>query len=344
MTQSTNEPDNRRHRMTVQHATPERKLIEEMLTEVQRSADRLIELPIEIPGFPEPFMLTAEREMGGDRPIWTLLSGQGAGRTEHWSYTFSDTDMIHEILSLSLSTPPAATGSGVEAKSMVDVKDSLLDPLPFLEKNQPNILLGHILVDSGIIPEPVLDAALNLQELARSGELDGDEATETLRTMHVHGVDLQEAVASIKSKRQKKATPDAVDLLQKAGYVNEQDISKAKTVVEQLRKAGLDTAQGAELAKSLIDLLKISGLIGDQDLKRSAVAAADYPLDMCKALLSSGAVDSLTFEVASRFIKHVRRGQFKQEQAIIALHYCQRCRTGFEETVHAMGWQVPSEF
>ncbi len=342
MTQSTNESDSRRLRMTVQRSIPERKLIDDMLLEVQRSADKLVELPIEMSGSAELFMLTAEREMGGDRPIWVLYSGQGATRTEHWSYTLSDTDMIYEILSLSLATPPPAAATGEAAK--FDGQDGLMDPLPFLEKNQPNILLGHILVDSGIIPEPVLDAALSLQELAKSGELDADEATETLRVMHAQGLDLMDAVASIKSKRQKKAPPDAVDILQKAGFVNEQDISKARTVVDQLRKAGLDTAQGAETAKALIDLLKLSGLIADEDIKRSAVAASNHPLDICKALLSSGAIDSLTLEVASRFVKHVRGGQFKQEQAVIALHYSQRCRTGFEETVHAMGWQIPVEF
>lgn len=371
------ESTSNRVRLPVQTSTAPKKVLDEMLSEVLKNPARLMELPFEIPGSAEPLRLTVEMELGGERPIWNFYAGEGANTRTLWTYALRDTDMISEVLSLSVSSPapassqPAAAASTgwpdsirsqaapppvkesppagqpaaaySQAKPVEQVSASIAEPKPFLETNQPNIMLGHILVDSGLIPEPVLDAALSLQEMVRQGGLTPDEATDALRKLHSKGVDLQDVVAEVRRKRHEKPPADAVDLLRKSGLVSEQDIIKAKLVVEQLRKAGLDSAQGGDIAKVLLDLLRLAGFVSDDDIRRASTAGSNRPPDICKALLSSGTIDALSFEVASRFVKHVRHGTFKQEQAVIALHYSQRMRTGFEETVHSMGWKVPIE-
>jgi len=377
------EPEGGRLRFPVQTAAPPKKVLDEMLAECLRDKNRLIELPIEIPRFPEPFRLTVEIELNGERAIWNLYAGEGAANRTLWTYALRDTDMIAEVLSLSVTTPPPPAGdtplqsSGPPADSAFTsggwpdaiksqpapapaqesapprqqapaatqgkVKESAAAPQPYPDQNQPNIMLGHILVDSGLIPEPILDAALSLQEMVRQSTLTPDEATDALRKMHARGADLQEVVAEIKKRRQEKPPADAVDLLRQSGLVSDQDIVKARQVMEQLRKAGLDSAQSNENGQILLDLLRLAGFISDEDIRRAATHSSNRPPDILKTLLSSGSIDSLSFEVASRFVKHVRLGNFRQDQAVIALHYSQRMRTNFQDTVHSMGWTVPAE-
>lgn len=381
MSQPKKEAESPRHRMPTQADIPAKRAVDLMLAECQNSPGLLVELPIELAGAAEPFCLTVELEPTGNRPVWTLYVGAGSQSRSVWTYMIKDTDMISEVLSLSLDSgaPPMPPAEGAPAAQPVpastrseqagldrswdtpgDASASFvagIDLSPGRSAYQspaesapaagsgdgPNILLGHILVDSGMIPEPVLDAALTLQEMVRQKTLTPDEATEALRKVHSRGSDLRDVVAEIKHERQQKPPADAMQLLREAGLVSEQDILKARQVVEQLRKAGLDSPHAIDNAKTLLDLLRLAGFISDEDIRRAATTITSRPTDICKALLNAGTIDSLAFDVASRFVKHVRLGTFKQEQAIIALHYSQRCRTDFEETVHSLGWQVPIE-
>lgn len=364
-----------RERLPVKKYCPPQDVVHDMWLRARKAPGRLIELPIEVDDC-EPLCLTVETDDQGERPQWNLYAGVGASRVL-WNYLLSDTEMIHEILTLSVSSvgpvvkePPAPA---VEQKSEPgeparDVQAAGHDPAAkatsghgpavtpasaakskselesYAQKNTPNVLLGHILVDSGLIPEPMLDATLSLQEMVRQSKLTPDEATDVLRKLHSRGPSaLDDVIAEIKRKRLDEPPTDAVNLLKQAGFVSDADIIKAKHIVEQLRKAGLETSQGDEIAKSLVDLLKVGGLVTDDDVRKAVTVSSSKPIDICKALLSSGAIDALCFDVASRFVKHLRRGTFKQEQAIIALHYSQRSRTGFEETVHSLGWKVPIE-
>ncbi len=348
-----------RHRLPAQSSAPSKKLLDEMLAECLQSSGELIELPVKVPDSLELLRLTVELEPGGVRAVWTLYAGEGESSRSLWKYAIRDTDMIAEVLSLSMSAktlaepaqlPPAAEPTAKVTSGQQDsvptgelVSSTAALHEPYSQTDMPNILLGHILVDSGLIPEPVLDAALSLQEMVRQNSLSAAEATDALRKVYSRGADLQEVISEIKRKRGGELSPNAVDLLRQAGFINEQDIAKAKHVVELLRKAGFDSPKANDNAQTLLDLLRLSGLIRDEDIRQAATSASNRPTDICKALLSADKVELLSFEVAARFVKHVRLGTFKQEQAVIALHYSQRCRTGFEETVHSLGWQVPLE-
>lgn len=379
-----------RERLTVQTAAPPRDLIYDMWWRAQRAPGRLIELPFDVPGC-QPMTLTVETNVDGERPQWTCYAGDGV----LWSYVLSDTEMIWEIITLSitpsessiadaskplptrpasptkLSDPPAAAPAAASGSSAAPSpaaakernpsqssaapakqaekpkeKSKSVEPVSYVQQGVPNLMLGRILVESGLIPKDVLEAALNLQDLVRKSGLTPIEATDVLRKVQTQGKKVEQVIAELKGQEYVEPEPpksDAVDLLKQAGFVSEQDIIKAKHVIVQLRKAGLDSPQGAETAKALLDLLRLAGFITDEDIRRASASSSNNPTEICKSLLSSGTIDALSFEVASRFVKHVRRSTFKQEQAIIALHYSQRSRTGFEETVHALGWKVPIE-
>ncbi len=371
-----------RERLTVQTAAPPQDLIYDMWWRAQRAPGRLIELPFDVPGC-QTMTLTVETNIDGERPQWTFYSGDGV----LWSYVLSDTEMIWEILTLSITpaggqsssrepsaplptkpitpakvsaTPAAAPAkesrsSAPEPAAAPPTKPAAakpkesgknVSPVSYIQQGVPNLMLGRILVDSGLIPKDVLEAALNLQELVRKSGLTPVEATDVLRKVQTQGKKIEQVIAELKGQEYSVPEPpksDAVDLLKQAGFVSEQDIIKAKHVAVQLQKAGLDSPKGAETAKSLLELLRLAGFITDDDIRKASASSSNNPTEICKALLSSGAIDALSFEVASRFVKHVRRQTFKQEQAIIALHYSQRSRTGFEETVHALGWKVPIE-
>ncbi|HMO21862.1 MAG TPA: hypothetical protein PKC98_12950, partial [Candidatus Melainabacteria bacterium] len=64
-------------------------------------------------------------------------------------------------------------------------------------KDQPNVRLGQFLVEAGIVPQATVDAALQLQDLVRSGSLPTAKAAEAVRRAHVRGGQVDPALTSI---------------------------------------------------------------------------------------------------------------------------------------------------
>lgn len=121
-------------------------------------------------------------------------------------------------------------------------------------KERPNLLLGRLLVESGAIPDGLLDAALKLQEMVRTESLTPDQSIDAMRR------------AYHRTAAERKAdTGDASDssegrlvseLLYEAGIINRDDIEAA---------CRLKAQRGKEL-----EILRSSGKI-DKRLEEAAI-------------------------------------------------------------------------
>src|SRR5262249_5312475 len=131
--------------------------------------------------------------------------------------------------------------------------------------------LGYLLVGAGIIPEPVIDAALKVQEMVRNEELTAEQAVDTLRRTYqrsLGGADKPAPKAEAKpqpkaeppekpkpqpapAKPQAQQQPKPAPLPSTASSGARTDYSEAKQVCEFLRQAGLVSSEDVEAASRL---------------------------------------------------------------------------------------------
>jgi hypothetical protein len=84
---------------------------------------------------------------------------------------------------------PSATDWPETAKPAPSGYFENLSPVDFdLLKKQSNILLGRMLVESGLISEPMLDEALKFQEMVRNDSISAIQACEALRKAYARSV------------------------------------------------------------------------------------------------------------------------------------------------------------
>jgi hypothetical protein len=201
--------------------------------------------------------------------------------------------------------PPAAP-----AKMQIDYN---------LVSKRAKVQLGKLLLESTLISETTLDAALKLQTLVEEGLCTPDLAAKGLFKFHTKGQAIGEYLTDF----------DAVVLppVQKrlGGKVD----------------ANAVRSHSSGQAKAAFDLLIKAGLLTDADINAAAAARAKVGGDMAQLLQSAGKLDKITFESAVTCLPMIREGFLKLEQCIIALNYCNRSRVDFDTALDEMGWQNP---
>jgi len=88
--------------------------------------------------------------------------------------------------------------------------------------------LGEVLVQSGFITRPILDAALKFQEMVANGTLNPLQAADALGQVQMKGVSIAQAVAELGMlKGEAHEVIRLGELLKLAGFVTQTDIQKA---------------------------------------------------------------------------------------------------------------------
>jgi hypothetical protein len=95
-----------------------------------------------------------------------------------------------------------------------------------------------------------------------------------------------------------------------------------------------------DAARKVVDLLLRSGLIGEDDVKIAAGVKAKHGGDSGEILVSAGQIDQVTLKAARRCQEFIDQGRLKFEQAIIALHYCQRMRSELDEALRELAIDI----
>lgn len=199
-----------------------------------------------------------------------------------------------------------------------------------LATKRAKIQLGHLLKESRLIEECMLDAALKLQELVEQGVLEPEEAPHALHQYFKKGQAIGEFLSALDKEELKKVLREAA---QKTATAKPQPGSP------QQQPAGKPAASGAN--KAAIELLQKAAIITESDVKAAVEVRQKIGGDLINLLSSANKLDRQTYDAAVVCLPLIREGLMKLEQCVIALQYCSRSRVDFDTALDEMGWQNP---
>lgn len=188
------------------------------------------------------------------------------------------------------------------------------------------IKLGEILVLSGFLSQEILMTALEvgLIENLPLGQILVDRQIVTKATLE-HALTLQNVVEL------GQLTPvQAADVL-KLAITNNIGISQA---VAELGYYGPQKHETVRLG----ELLKLAGLMTENDIQEALRLSTVNENLLGKILVATGQLDELILHASLHCQFMLREGFLKEEQAVIALNYCNRMRCSFNEALNELGW------
>ncbi|MBK9143629.1 MAG: hypothetical protein IPM23_14090 [Candidatus Melainabacteria bacterium] len=216
-------------------------------------------------------------------------------------------------------------------------------PIPLdyhLLDKRPNLLLGVMLKDAGLISEPTLEAALKLQEMIREERMSPDMAPDVLRRLHKHGGNIDQHLMpedTAMDKKPQKARPQPV----KEAPKKPDDKKPAAAPAPSGVSPSSTSPPGKRNLKPAFDLIQEAGILSDDDIKDALEVRKKHGGDLVVILEAANKLNRKTVDAAFICLPLIREGLMKKEQCIIALNYCSRMRVGFDEALDEMGWQNP---
>lgn len=163
------------------------------------------------------------------------------------------------------------------------------------------VFLGDVFVESGLVKQHVVDAAIEIQEMLDNGTLTQPQASEALLLVRKDHVPLYQAVAEVAVFRQRK--------------------NKAVNLMEILTSSGQVT------------LINIPGEIQER-LELNYNQAAD----VCKLLLQHELVDEKALYAALRAVYLIDEKIINLQQSIMALDFSLRAGLTLDEAIYQLGW------
>ncbi|MBI1270972.1 hypothetical protein GC174_11120 [bacterium] len=229
-------------------------------------------------------------------------------------------------------------------------------------KDQPNVRLGQFLVEAGIVPQATVDAALQLQDLVRSGSLPTAKAAEAVRRAHVRGGQVDPALTSINPSNEASAVvaPPLGQILVEAAILRGPVLKTALNLQQSVRderinkdeaidqlcvevfgvsaKKGSGDSETKESTKA-VELLKSAGLLSDFDLDTASKVKDKHGGRLVNILQRAGKLDAMTVEAALQCVRLMKEDKLNLDKAAIALHYCQRSRVSLDDALDELGWK-----
>lgn len=218
--------------------------------------------------------------------------------------------------------------------------DSPRIPLDYhLLDKRPNMLLGSMLQEAGLISEPTLEAALKLQELIRDEKIPPERAPAILKRLHSMGGNIDQYLTPDDTIAERRRSSEKVQkpAAQRPGGGGGGP-SGAPAGASGAPAPGPD---GKRNLKPAFDLLQKAGILSEDDIQDALAVRKKHGGDLVGILEAAGKVNRKTVDAAFICLPLVREGLLKMEQCIIALNYCSRMRVGFDEALDEMGWQNP---
>lgn len=252
---------------------------------------------------------------------------------------------------------PAETG-----RPRTHTREHQIDIGRHATKDQPNVRLGQFLVEAGIVPESTVDAALQLQDLVRSGSLPTAKAAEAVRRAHVRGGQVDPALTSINPAEENPSVvaPPLGQILVEAAILRGPILKTALTLQQKVRDSKIDKDEAIDQlcievfgvsskkrsgdsetkeSTKAVELLKSAGLISDFDLDTASKVKDKHGGRLVNILQRAGKLDTLTVEAALQSVRLMKDEKLNVDKAAIALHYCQRSRVGLENALEELGWK-----
>lgn len=226
--------------------------------------------------------------------------------------------------------PAPAPAPQVLPEPKINIDYHLLD-------KRPNLLIGSMLKEAGLISEPTLEAALKLQDLVRDERMSPERAPHVLKRLHAMGGNIDQYL-----------TPEDTSLEPPSLTGDPMRVRKAEPAKQKpaqpsgAASSGGDGGAGAKRnLKPAFDLLQTAGILSAEDIKVALEVRKKHGGDLVGILEAASKVSRKTVDAAFVCLPLIREGLLKVEQCIIALNYCSRMRVGFDEALDEMGWQNP---
>jgi hypothetical protein len=246
-------------------------------------------------------------------------------------------------------TLPVQTGPPVASQSDLTPPQEVQKAETIAKK--PNILLGHFLVEAGLVPEPTLDAALRVQELVKTGAFTNSQAAEAVRRAHQRGGALDENPKSGKRPANLKSIgPPLGQILVEAGLITVSVLKESLRLQELIRtgkmsqedacKTLYDEHVGVEAKEDKADedsprinrvirLLVNTGILSNQDLVTARNTRHKSGGKVSTILLSAQKIDKKIFEAAEECEVLFTEEKIDLEQATAALKECKKRNVKF---------------
>jgi hypothetical protein len=229
-----------------------------------------------------------------------------------------------------------------------------------LFNKKPNILLGHFLVEAGLVPEPTLDAALRVQELVKTGAFTNSQAAEAVRRAHQRG-GLDPAVENQKPNKKnadlKLIGPPLGQILVEAGLITVSVLKESLRLQDLIRTGKMSQEDACKTLSDehvavearedkadedsprinrVIRLLVNTGILSNQDLVAARNTRHKNGGKISKILLSSNKIDQKIFEAAEECEVFFTEEKIDLEQATKALKECQKRKVKFRYVADEM--------
>jgi len=202
--------------------------------------------------------------------------------------------------------------------------------------------IGEILVNSGALPTKVMEAAVKLQEMARSRAITHQRVTELLRQVYATSGSLDDLLVHVSQAPlvDKPIAKNRADqLIEDEGQVTKEEREKLKHVLTLVKD--FTDADAAERASQLLDLFVKASILTDDAVMAELRLTKNNSIDTVKSLLIKELVDPTTFEAAVACQKLIQLERLKVEQAVIALGYCSRSRVTLRDAICDLNWLIP---
>jgi hypothetical protein len=198
-------------------------------------------------------------------------------------------------------------------------------PLDYsLISKRAKVQLGKLLVDSKIIAESTLDAALKMQELVEEEKLSAEQAPVILQRHHLKGAAieqyLQDTAPEIKAEPLPPPDPERI---------------------RQAQKLPINPPRSTAEGKAAFDFLQQAGILTENDIKTAQAVRAKHGGDLIRILQAAGKLDKYTFESAVTCLPMIREGLMKVEQCVLVVQYCNRVRVDFDSAMDELNWPNP---
>jgi hypothetical protein len=189
--------------------------------------------------------------------------------------------------------------------------------IDLLNKGQSQMMLGHLFIEAGVLPEPCVEAALKLQELVRKGLLSNSAAIDALKRAAESGGTLDdEIIAACRSKYPTDSLTQSVPVLKPT------------------------TLDPREFNRQVIQLIQQSGIVTDNDVATAEGVRKKHGGDVGSILVAAGKLERATLDAAKRCQPLVREHRLNHEEAYRILRHCQKNKSSIEEAFRVLSIRV----
>jgi hypothetical protein len=189
--------------------------------------------------------------------------------------------------------------------------------IDMLSKGQPNLLLGHLFVEAGFLPEPLVEAALKVQELVRQGHLSNQGAVEALKRAAERG-----------------------------GFLDEETLASCRASYPVVGEAPPRPANAGaqtdprEAARQVIMLIHNAGIVSENDISTAESVRRKHGGDVGSILVAAGKIERFTLDAARGCYPLVRDSRLNMDEAVRILRHCQKNKASLEDACRDLAIRV----